>query len=359
MKRYFILKILVVLSFYSTSLIAQNSKSLISGSVLEKSANKPIIGVNIFISGTLWGTTTDEHGIYKIKNIPPGDHEIVFSIIGYKQISKTVFVKSDSEKKLDVKLEERIYDLDEINVEAKKDEDWQDSFKIFRKLFLGFSDYSDECELENELYIDFNWKALSTLEAKTSKPIVIKNFALGYKINCYLKYFEYNKYTKKLRYLINPQFVDLIKDFPERKEEWIEERNNTYKLSQENFLNSLWRNNFEEENYQLSIIQELSNRVMDREYFIDEITDADSIFFSGGIKNEKLLKFKNYLCVKIDDDEDLTSYIKILSDEVIIDNYGIAQDTYPYEVHGYWAKQGVANMLPKYYNLSSNFNDNR
>lgn len=74
------------------------AQRVLSGSIRSIQDKSPLIGVTIQIEHTSIGTTTDEQGNYVLKNIPIGKSTIVFSCVGLKRTTKTVFF-SESESK--------------------------------------------------------------------------------------------------------------------------------------------------------------------------------------------------------------------------------------------------------------------
>jgi len=69
----------------------QNS---IQGVVTDAETGESIIGCNILIQGTSFGTITDMKGEYTLKNIPNGTYNVIFSFISYeKKIQKVALSK--------------------------------------------------------------------------------------------------------------------------------------------------------------------------------------------------------------------------------------------------------------------------
>lgn len=61
----------------------------IAGNVIDRDDTEALIGVNIIIRGTSFGTATDLDGNYSIPNIRPGEYSVEFSYIGYERILVT------------------------------------------------------------------------------------------------------------------------------------------------------------------------------------------------------------------------------------------------------------------------------
>lgn len=82
--------VLVSLFLINVSNIAQDTKTTISGKVMDTSTNESVIGANVYIKGTTVGTVTDLDGSFKFSTTTQGDQTIVISSIGMTTIEKTV-----------------------------------------------------------------------------------------------------------------------------------------------------------------------------------------------------------------------------------------------------------------------------
>ena len=93
------------------------AQRVLSGSVRSVEDKSPLIGVRIQIEHTSIGTTTDDQGNYELKNIPTGKSTIVFSCVGLKKMTKTVFFsESERDKVLDVLMEDAYMQLNGVEV---------------------------------------------------------------------------------------------------------------------------------------------------------------------------------------------------------------------------------------------------
>lgn len=95
---------------FSISTYAQNS---VSGQVLEKDTDIPLLGVSVVVKGTTTGTTTDFDGNYTIANLS-NDAVLEFSYIGFKTLEISIAGQST----INVSLEEDGQQLDEVVVTA-------------------------------------------------------------------------------------------------------------------------------------------------------------------------------------------------------------------------------------------------
>jgi len=63
----------------------------IRGVVSDKQGN-PVISADVYLEGTMLGSSTDRDGTYFIQNVPPGTYTLVASYLGYKTVKQTVEV---------------------------------------------------------------------------------------------------------------------------------------------------------------------------------------------------------------------------------------------------------------------------
>ena len=78
--------------------LANEQPGFISGQVLDKDSDTPLIGVNITIQDTRRGAISNQQGNFRIPAVQAGHYTIVFEYIGYKREKlENVIVKSGQE----------------------------------------------------------------------------------------------------------------------------------------------------------------------------------------------------------------------------------------------------------------------
>ncbi len=91
----------------------------ISGKVIDKETNEPIVGANVIIEGTYYGAATDLEGYFYINNISPGKYTVKISAIGYHKVTvENVVVRIDLTTNLDASLTSEVITLGEVVVQA-------------------------------------------------------------------------------------------------------------------------------------------------------------------------------------------------------------------------------------------------
>ncbi|WP_075340427.1 DUF5686 and carboxypeptidase regulatory-like domain-containing protein [Tenacibaculum agarivorans] len=104
---------LLLLCLFSYTITAQ-----IKGKVIDKN-NAPLPYVSIYLENSLAGTTTNDGGFYELEASKKGDYTVVFQILGFKTIKKTITV-TQFPFELNVKMTEKEELLDEVNVSSKE-----------------------------------------------------------------------------------------------------------------------------------------------------------------------------------------------------------------------------------------------
>ncbi len=94
----------------------------ITGKVSDAKTHEPLIGVNIIITGTRQGATSDPRGEFFIANVPAGTYSLQMKQLGYKSVQMTnVLVRPDATTEVRMSMEETVVDIgQEIIVTAER-----------------------------------------------------------------------------------------------------------------------------------------------------------------------------------------------------------------------------------------------
>ncbi len=377
MTKQITIEIIVFLITLSTSSFAQNKWTL-TGTVVDESNKEPIPIVNIYISNTTIGTTSDNKGMFRIPAIPFESITVVFSCIGFETVTKQVIFKDDKTLHLNVEMEEMAYDLPSINVVEKENEEWQRNFRVFSLQFLGNNYDPDESEITNPYSINFSSTFEGKLTAECKVPLVILNDYLGYKITYHLKEFVYH--NPNLKFYGTMFFKENLSPDSEKADKQLRNRQFAYAGSMRHLLKTM--NNFfvqsqEDTAYKVSPEDEtrleMNSDYMSREGFTVSITNrlpkklnkpstafpvnTNSLIRQGISTNELVLRFQNFL--RIDFNPQLIegklsdigsglkhSWITLESREAYIDLTSWSIDEYTIRSYGHWANMRVLDMLP-------------
>ena len=117
MRSMLLLGLLTILTITNLSFAASGK---ITGTVRDSKTHEALIGANIIIEGTSMGAASSIDGYYVILNVPPGTYTLKVSMIGYAaQVIENVRVNIDQTTNLDITLEEKSIQAQEVVVVAK------------------------------------------------------------------------------------------------------------------------------------------------------------------------------------------------------------------------------------------------
>ncbi|NOX90463.1 MAG: TonB-dependent receptor [Calditrichaeota bacterium] len=93
----------------------------LSGVVTDVRTGEPLAGVNVYLEGTSYGSSTDQDGFFYILNIPPGRYTLIASYVGYKVFqAKNVKIDIDLTTTLNIRLEEAILEGETVVVVSER-----------------------------------------------------------------------------------------------------------------------------------------------------------------------------------------------------------------------------------------------
>jgi len=88
---------------------------------IQTSDGKPAAYVNVTLAGIGKGNATDAAGVYEIRKVPVGTHQLQASLVGFSPVVLTVDVKNGETTVANVVLNESSDQLDEVQITARRD----------------------------------------------------------------------------------------------------------------------------------------------------------------------------------------------------------------------------------------------
>lgn len=112
--------VVLIILFISGVLLADNSKGVITGKVIDKITKEPLPGVNVVVVGTTVGAATDINGFFEIKGLDVGTYQIRVSAIGFNTVVRTdVIVNNVKPTDLLFELTEAVIELQGVTVKSE------------------------------------------------------------------------------------------------------------------------------------------------------------------------------------------------------------------------------------------------
>ncbi|GAA4768029.1 MULTISPECIES: carboxypeptidase-like regulatory domain-containing protein [Flavobacterium] len=334
---------LLFLLFFSISAFSQT----ILGKVTDEN-NEPLYNANVYFEGTTIHTLTDSSGNFTLNLSKKINTPLVITFMGYD----AYFISDPFQNtKLQIKLNPKLNQLREIKIESQYFSR-EDKMKIFKQQFLGETQASKYCTIENEDDINFYYDVKSlTLNAYADKPLKIINKYLEYELEFDLIEFKIKFFKRSIKksdvtdsfYLGTSVFKDISK-FEKIKKI----RDHVYYGSTKHFFKAIIDNDFNEKSFQL-----FKNRfqVPLNMYFITskeddlnkvEIRDKEGMFRVEGV--EKFYSQFSLLFKKSNQ-----SNVVFRTNTFYVDDYGNNSENDKIEFGGKISEGRIANMLPMDY----------
>ena len=115
--------ILAVLFCVSASFVIAQPTQTVRGTVLDSESDFPVFGAQVTISlsdSSKLKTMTNNDGVFEILNVPVGKHALTIKSSIYENYSSSVEVNSGRQTVLEIKVKERINEVEEVLVTAQK-----------------------------------------------------------------------------------------------------------------------------------------------------------------------------------------------------------------------------------------------
>lgn len=120
MKNRKIISLIAILWFVVFEAVAQQS-GVISGLIVDKLSQTPLVGVSVQITGTNLKTISDEKGRFRITGIKPGSYTVSFSLLSYNSFSLyNIVVTTGNEITNTIELEPASTQLKNVSVNSSR-----------------------------------------------------------------------------------------------------------------------------------------------------------------------------------------------------------------------------------------------
>lgn len=245
------MRIVFVLLVLLYSLQVSFAQPALRGKVIAGDTKQPIHLANVFLSNTSIGTVTNAEGVFVLERFPQGRFDVVVSCIGYETYVTTIQY-AQLPANIEVVLKPKVNVLQEVVVEPYEKNGWERYGNFFIENFIGTSALATDCKLKNPETIRFRYnKKENILRAFADEPIVLENKALGYILHYDLKVFEYNYNTRIFYFQGYPLFEDIQTDRKRLLNRWEKNRSEAYYGSMMHFMRSLFRNQLNENGFEV------------------------------------------------------------------------------------------------------------
>ncbi|MEO6284914.1 MAG: carboxypeptidase-like regulatory domain-containing protein [Dyadobacter sp.] len=250
-KNFFVKSLLIafVQLFALTHTFAQQAGTVtLTGKVTDEKTGKPLPFANVFVNNSTIGTNADENGNYKLANLAIGNLEMAVSFLGYETVKQTLRFEQPGVKTVLFKLKEGM-ELQGVTVYARKNKRREKNLKIITRELLGNSKFSKQCKIMNPQVLRISEDDDGHLGAQTTKPLIIENYALGYRIHQDLDDFDY--FSGKVYYGGSTRFELLVPKDNVQKKQWRENQKVAYQGSLKHLIASMVSDSLQEQGFKV------------------------------------------------------------------------------------------------------------
>ena len=290
MKNY---RIIVLCIFFAPKFLLGQ---IYSGFLIDVDSEIPLANANVFLAGTLTGTTTNKDGYFEFDANGNISVPVVFSFVGYStRVLSWYELSSDSI----VSLKKEVREIEEINVKSNPG-GWSRSrmMQVFKEEFLGTSLNAQLCKIENgnDIYLYYNIDT-KVLHANSRKPIVIENKLLGYRVYYLLDYFRKSDSGVQFKGYCRFEELNFVKN--RRKNNIEQQRGETYLGSIMHFIRWLHNENLNKNDtvYDLKVINQMYSDYANSIGVLNEWHNGDldrtALYSKNEINNIYLNKYED------------------------------------------------------------------
>jgi hypothetical protein len=330
----------------------------LTGRVIDDSTKFPIENVNVFIANSTLGGPTNQQGIFRIRNVPAGTHELVASIVGYALHTSFVKLVDSSQQPIELRLRQKVVELGAVEVVGADPAEWKKDLARFTRYFFGNGPNANQCTLLNPEILSFSTNGSGTFEARAADPLRFENKGLGYEVQ--LRLLTLSLGPQWLTYGWRAFYSEITSVDDDQKADWQKSRLRAYKGSLRHFLASLVSGRTEKEGFSIFLV---ANPRLSAGRMRMPVSEEE-ILSPGSVSNEKLLHFQDYLEVEYSTGSALVwrgprgiaestsgrvSWLRLSREYVTINSTGGYVEPYSLNVTGTWSQQRVADALPTDY----------
>lgn len=321
----------------------------------------------VYINNTSIGTFTDKAGNFRLT--VPARHqkaELVASFVGYKPEVKQIQAMPGRTANVVFKLDLNNV-IREVVITGKRDRHWNRKWRIFLNGLLGDSPFARQCKIMNPESIALGLDdASGRVTATSSEPVVVENYALGYRIRFHMSKFESN--GKKTFISGYKFFESWLAEDPDKQKKQLRNREIAFKDSFRNFLVLLSRKNLEADGIEMFSMKTtrefyLTKIPLEREVTSGNFTPAtaDSICFFDQNKGYYVLHSRYPVLVfqrRLYNSGSAFSDYPFKYSQIVLPNFSCTFTENGWlvapngiTIHDAWAREGFADMLPIDYPL--------
>ncbi|RVU02652.1 carboxypeptidase-like regulatory domain-containing protein [Mucilaginibacter limnophilus] len=234
------LRVILLILTLCVGYMSSRAQGTIAGKIVSAVNKSGLSGASVFLNNATLGTTTDNNGNFTLRNVRPGQYQLVVSNVGFEEHMQTIMVNNTLLNLNNIELLPKVTELRPVIITTNAD--WKKNYESFKKDFIGTSDNAKQCKVVNPRVVSLAYYGSKRLlEAYADEFLVVENHALGYRVKYLIKDFK----SDKIANIISYQGKALFEELPGsdvQKKKWKEKRDQAYYGSPQHFYRSLYAN---------------------------------------------------------------------------------------------------------------------
>lgn len=225
----------------------------IKGIVTDANSGIALPSVNVFLRGTTIGTSSQLDGKFVLPDLPGGDYDLVFSLVGYEREVRHVSLADSVRLEFTIQLKPGDIRVSQVEVTGSAEE-WKKLLPFFTKEFLGSTNNARDCRIINPEVISLAIGSTGdSLKAHTDRTVVLENTALGYRI--YVQIDSFLLVSREPWFVMNcyPRFEEMSAQDEDQRNGWRKQRAKCYEYSFTHFLKSVIDRQIRKSDFMISV----------------------------------------------------------------------------------------------------------
>lgn len=335
--------IILLMMMWTANAASSSLQNAVSGQIIDDTTQEPVVYVNVFLANTTLGTTTDSLGYYSIANIPPGNYSLVVSHISHNTEVRHLQILSTGKQMHNFALTPAVLEMQSVQIERTRDEQWREQFETFKAEFLGYSEHAQACEFVNPEVLHVVQQGPPSYYATTLRPLEMKHHNFGYRVTLIVRSFIST--NNRISYSVLPAFEEMTASTESQAEQWLENRLQAFYGSYRHFFLSLFSRQLEAAGFSLERVDEAKRFRASIASYTSQ-SAQDDIYSNTAISIVKRLHFPDYLRVRYQKNWAQTSFLNLPFDTMQVDVSGNTLANADVLRSGHWGRIRFADELP-------------
>lgn len=327
------------------------SAQSLSSQLIDRESSEPIAYASVFFSKTSIGTTSDTRGNFSLNMSGLREVDLVVSHLGYELLS--LKLKSPADLPAVIYLNRIEKKLKEVEITEKYAANRKRLLRKFKRAFLGQSPNQKKTKILNPEVLVLR-EQKDTIFAESLAALEVRNEALGYQIQFFLKDFQLNK-NQDLSYKGEVFFEELLLEDKNLKKA-LKKRKKSFRISPKHFFSTLFLDELKNSEYEVKYNPPRAEG--ERAYFqpisfseldIRRGRDVDTLYLDGQLGIVDIGEKNSWSAFRGENKHPI-SIIRSLSGYYLVSKSGNLLNPEDIEEYGSWTKLRVAELLPLDYN---------